>query len=280
MTSYRELPSETGRLCAATSTSNRPVTEDDSRPSFNEQPSLLLPMRNMRSYTPAILHTSFTRSIYKLCHTRQPFNHTTTYHTPFRPHPTREALARQVEAGPQAVAVAKGVGPRQEANTKAVDAHGMSRAELFAAWPRILHPAARAITVEDAASAAMSLLDIEIRDGLVAWLSPGTLNINELSPEVQELFCGLEKGRGEEHCDWASAEAQNRCQDALIHLSAMLPDQLAATALSVLASFTWWRGNGALARVALDRALRCDPYYRLARLLERMVELAIRPVAK
>lgn len=45
----------------------------------------------------------------------------------------------------------------------------------------------------------MSLQDIEIRDGLVAWMSPGTLNINELSDEVQELFCGLEMGWGEEH---------------------------------------------------------------------------------
>ncbi len=58
----------------------------------------------------------------------------------------------------------------------------------------------------------------------------------------------------------------------------MLPDEVAAPALSVLASFAWWRGNGALARVALNRALRCDPTYRLALLLDRMVDLAIRPV--
>ncbi len=31
------------------------------------------------------------------------------------------------------------------------------------------------------------------------------------------------------------------------------------SALSVLASFTWWRGDGALTRIALDRALRVDP---------------------
>jgi transposase len=60
----------------------------------------------------------------------------------------------------------------------------------------------------------------------------------------------------------------------------MLPDDLAAPALSLLASFTWWRGDGALARVALARALRCDPEYRLALLLQQMVELAIRPQAR
>jgi hypothetical protein len=45
----------------------------------------------------------------------------------------------------------------------------------------------------------MSLQDIEIRDGLVAWLSPGTLNINELGPEVQELLSGLERTWGVDH---------------------------------------------------------------------------------
>jgi hypothetical protein len=57
----------------------------------------------------------------------------------------------------------------------------------------------------------------------------------------------------------------------------MLPDDVAAPALSVLASYVWWRGDGAFTRVALARALRCDPGYRLALLLGQMVDLAIRP---
>jgi hypothetical protein len=57
----------------------------------------------------------------------------------------------------------------------------------------------------------------------------------------------------------------------------MLPDDVAAPALTVLASVTWWRGDGAVTRVALARALRCDPDYRLAQLLLQMVDLAIRP---
>jgi len=196
------------------------------------------------------------------------------------PHPDREALARQLEPGPDAVAVARVLRSRQKAMAKAVGNQEVSRAELFAVWPRILNPNAAAISPEDAALAAMSLLDIEIRDGLVAWLSPGTLNINELNDEVQELFCGLEPAWGEEHCDPASLAAQNAVQDRLVRLCAMLPDHVAAPALSVLASFTWWRGDGALARVALDRTLRCDPGYRLAQLLLKMVDLAIRPVGR
>jgi hypothetical protein len=47
--------------------------------------------------------------------------------------------------------------------------------------------------------------------------------------------------------------------------------------LTVLASYAWFHGDGALASVALDRALAIDPAYRLALLLEQMVSLAIRP---
>ena len=62
-----------------------------------------------------------------------------------------------------------------------------------------------------------------------------------------------------------------------MRLCAMTPDSHAAPVLSVLAAWAWWNGNGALARVALDRALRCDPGYRLAQLIEQVVDLAIRP---
>jgi len=191
------------------------------------------------------------------------------------PHLDRESLARQVEAGPQAAAVANVI----RSGEKVGDCPAVPRAELFAAWPRILDSDAPAITVEDAALAAMSLLDIEIRDGLVAWLCPGTLGLNEFSQDIQSLLSGLEKGSGDTYIDPASTGAQNGLQDRLIGLCAMLPDDLATPALSVLASFVWWRGDGALARVALARALRCDPDYRLAQLLQQMVDLAIRPVA-
>ena len=82
------------------------------------------------------------------------------------------------------------------------------------------------------------------------------------------------------HCDPRSMVAQNGVQDRLICLCAMLPDHVAAPALSVLSSFTWWRGDGALTRVALARAMRCDPDYRLAQLLLHMVNLVIRPLAR
>lgn len=196
------------------------------------------------------------------------------------PHPDRETMARQLEPGPQAVAVAKVMRSLQKARAKAGDCPAIPRAELFAAWPRILDADDAVITVEDAARAAVSLLDIEIRDAMVAWLCPGTLDLKALSEGVQKLFCGLRKAWDKEDIEHPSTGAQNAVQDALIRLCAMLPDDLATPALSVLASLSWWRGDGALARVALARALRCDPDYRLAQLLLQMVDLAIRPVGR
>ena len=189
------------------------------------------------------------------------------------PHPDRESLARQVEPGPQAAAVAEALRSLEKAD----DRPAVPRSEQFAVWPRILDPDGPVITVEDAALAAMSLLDIEIRDAMVAWLCPGTLDLDELGEDIQELFSGLESALHGEDTDTAPTGAQNALQDGLIRLSAMLPDDVAAPALSILASFTWWRGDGALARVALARALRCDPGYRLSLLLQQMVDLAIRP---
>ena len=196
-----------------------------------------------------------------------------THGLPGSAHLDRESLARQVEAGPQAAAVGKVI----RSGEKVGDCTAVPRSELFAAWPRILDPDAPDIAPEDAAMAAMSLLDIEIRDGMVAWLCPGTLALKELGVDIQKLFCGLESALDMEGIDSASTGAQNAIQDRLIRLCAMLPDELAAPVLTVLASFTWWRGDGALARVALARALRCNPDYRLAQLLEQMVDLAIRP---
>jgi len=189
------------------------------------------------------------------------------------PHLDRESLARKVEAGPQGAAVATVI----RSGEKAGDCPAVPRAKLFAAWPRILDPDGPAITVEDAALASVSLRDIEIRDGMVAWLCPGTLGLDKLSQDVQKLLSSLGKDRDMEDIVPASTGAQNGIQARLIGLCAMLPDQDAAPALSVLASFTWCRGDGALTRVALARALRCDPDYRLAQLLQQMVDLAIRP---
>jgi hypothetical protein len=175
------------------------------------------------------------------------------------PHPDREALAAQLEPSPQAEDVDALV--RSLLLDRVEATSSITREAMFASWMRILDISVTAptITSQNAALAAISLLDVEVRDGLVACLCPGALALQELSEEVQELLSALEEGLGEEGIDLASIGGQNAVQDRLIRLCAMLPDHVAAPALSVLASFAWFRGDGALTRVALAGRCAASP---------------------
>ena len=184
------------------------------------------------------------------------------------PYVDRNAFVAQLEAGPESASA-----------TDLEAAEALGQDDVNAVWPQILDAddSPAQITPAMAASADVSLRDLQVRDGLVAWLTPGTLDPAHLPAEVQSLLSGMDREWDEDQPDTGAIVAMNRIQARLIHLCALLRDEHAAAALTVLACFTWWRGNGALARAALDRALRCQPDYRLALLLERMVDLAIRP---
>jgi len=159
------------------------------------------------------------------------------------------------------------------------------RASELALWSLVLcgrddAEPIRTLPAQDLAMLAVSLTDVDLRDGLIGWLCPGTLPKNLIDPllfqQMARALPGppwLEGGAA----DTARALGLQRIERRLCELSAALPDVWAVPTLTVLASFTWWRGDGALTRIALDRALRAQPQYRLARLLERMVDLAIRP---
>ena len=162
--------------------------------------------------------------------------------------------------------------------------HGCRTSEL-AVWSLVLcdrddAEPILALPPEDLAMLAVSLTDVDLRDGLIAWLCPGTLPQDLIDPS---LFVQMSRALpeptwlGGDVGDMAHVIGGQRVERRLCELGASLPDAWAVSALTVLASFAWWRGDGALTRVALDRALRIDPHYRLAQLLERMVDLAIRP---
>ena len=175
--------------------------------------------------------------------------------------------------------------PREtEFGTRLTKLHGFRESEL-AAWSRVLSTKdeaepIRTLSAQDLAMLAVSLTDVELRDGLIAWLCPGTLpqdlidpilfvQMNRLLPEPPWLASDVE--------DMAQVLGWQRIERRLCELGASLPDVWAVSTLTVLASLTWWRGDGALTRIALGRALRVGPHYRLAQLLDKMVELAIRP---
>lgn len=63
----------------------------------------------------------------------------------------------------------------------------------------------------------------------------------------------------------------------LVDLCARIEGPLAAAPLSLLAWHSWARGEGALARIAVDRALAEDPSYRLAALLTAALAHGLAP---
>lgn len=139
--------------------------------------------------------------------------------------------------------------------------------------------------LEDAlcAALAVSLGDLGLRDAVVSWLCPGSMPAELVEPELrQQVERALPErawgGKGPLGGEaLSSAVAMQRVERRLVTLCGCLDDQWAVAPLTVLAAFAWWRGDGALSRVALDRALQAAPDYRLALLLEQMVDLAIRP---
>jgi len=207
------------------------------------------------------------------------------------PMPDRLALADRLESsrplmGQELSALAdEWLALRQAATDAGEDELDECRATELDVWARILCAEAdaepiQALPSRDLALLAASLTDIDLRDALIAWLCPRTLAQELIDPM---LFVQL--GRALTEPPWLEGGirdieqviAQQRIERRLCELCAALPDAWAVSTLTVLATFTWWRGDGALTRIALDRALRVDPHYRLAQLLERMVDLAIRP---
>ena len=159
------------------------------------------------------------------------------------------------------------------------------RATELDVWARVLcadddAESIQALPSRDLAMLAVSLTDVDLRDALIAWLCPSTLPQELIDPmllvQMSRALAEPPWLRGDVR-DIEQVIALQRIERRLCELCAALPDVWAVSALTVLATFTWWRGDGALTRIALDRALRVDPHYRLARLLERMVDLAIRP---
>ena len=139
------------------------------------------------------------------------------------------------------------------------------------------------------ADAAIGLSDIAWRDGLVAWLAPGVLPMSLVDRDVVVLLhATLPKwgGMGSRRppAELFGGDLQ-RSQDRrvllhrLLDLCRAVPDECAeqaAAVCTVAAHVAWVEGDGAVARAAVDRALRLAPDYRLALLLVRLVDAGLR----
>ncbi|MFW5471625.1 DUF4192 domain-containing protein [Knoellia sp. CPCC 206435] len=187
---------------------------------------------------------------------------------------SRDALATIVEPSTDAEAVARHIA-RYTARSD-----DENLLELYCtAWAVVLDTRDEAplMTHKVAARAVMAVHDVTVRDLIVVRLTPGSLAPDDVPGTTGAVLRSLPTPAWETDTGWDLVRSHSRLQDRLVRLCAMTPDSHAAPPLSVLATWAWWRGDGALARVAIDRALRSRPDYRLALLLERMLDLAIPP---
>jgi hypothetical protein len=170
-----------------------------------------------------------------------------------------------------------------EATRRGGPALGKARRRALRDWGDLLDVTEERVATKPGDEAwarmAVSLLDVTVRDLVIAWICPGTLGLDVFDPSLVDLADQHLPPRRADAALLADevARSHDRLTERLAELCRQVPVELSPGPLTVLASFTWWLGDGALTRVALDRALAADPDYRLARLLERMVDLAIRP---
>jgi hypothetical protein len=166
----------------------------------------------------------------------------------------------------------------------------VQRLQWLSLWRAVCDVGADAAPVDaldpsEVAELVASLDDIAVRDGLIAWLCPGTVPLESLPDDLvdqlrtclpQRPWHAAAGGEGLGAADPAGADpvvAGRRLLARLQGLTRAVPDSHAAPVLTVTANVAWWLGDGTVARVALDRALG----YRLARLLDHMVGLGVRP---
>jgi hypothetical protein len=118
------------------------------------------------------------------------------------------------------------------------------------------------------------------RTGDAGWVGPEDLCERALRAE-RVIRDGL--AAREEQARRAEREALVAERDDLLRrllaLCRSVPDECpaeAAAVCTVAAHVAWVAGDGAVARVAVDRARRLAPGYRLAELLERLVDTGLR----
>jgi hypothetical protein len=152
----------------------------------------------------------------------------------------REQLAGTIAPRPEP-AVDAAVAALDQRNAREVIAEGLARVPGILAEFRA-GPAQ--ISAEDVALLAVALASLRVRDDMWARMDP-------------------------DHRD-----AHERL---LTELTRRVPERFAAGPASLLAVAAWQQGNGALANVALDRALAADPDYSMANLLRQIIDAGTPP---
>lgn len=154
----------------------------------------------------------------------------------------------------------------------AQDGHMLAAAVL--AWRPILDlqgPAVESLPAEVVAKAASALLEVGVRDALLARICPGVPDLasEALGLVARELVEDLPEAPTGPGAGMLLAER-------LRVMATRMKDEDATPTLTAAATLYWWAGDGTRAAFALERALRAHPTYRLARLTYAMVTNGIR----
>jgi len=187
----------------------------------------------------------------------------------------RETLASRVRPAdtPLRAAVARAIAQRGRGG-----ARGPRAAAAVGWWAAYLdwtaYPAGGGATVAavEMARLIVSLRDRRMRDLVIAWLCPGCPPMRLMDSHLVAMATATFRSRVAPE----DPEIRGWLTERLCVLVDHCPDADAPAVLSVLAAFAWYEGRGALASIAVERALELDPDYRLARLLERMIRYGIR----
>lgn len=217
------------------------------------------------------------------------------------PAASRSALVGRCAAGARAASVGREcdrltVVPDETGGTGGAVTYGatdeVTVEDGAAAWGRLLlgRPGPGRASDDTVALAATSLHagGVALRDALAEWLAPGIVPLDVLNQAAVAALRehlplpwragtdpGLAAGGSAAVVEGVGVRVQ--LVDRLIEVAGCLPDDHAVPVLALLAHVAWLQGNGAVARIAIDRALAADANYSWAVLIGRAVDEGIRP---
>lgn len=175
------------------------------------------------------------------------------------------AAVRKALAGP-------GAGEAGELLQDEEEVPGRDRANRWGAiWAHVIREGPGDLGAGELALLVRSLRSLPFRDALLWWLTPGSATRQGMHQPDPGLARVLR----------AMLPEERPCLEALLErlhaLAVRVPREHRGPVLTVLGVVAWWHGEGTVANIAVERALRQDPRYGLALLLDVALQRAVPP---
>lgn len=151
------------------------------------------------------------------------------------------------------------------------------RREALDQWVRVVAQdgVVPTLTVDEVAALLWSVREVQLRDALIAWLTPGDMPLDVLDHEVwSDLVTALgpsgsvPRGSADRWTSWPLTVN-------LQGLLAVVPLTHGAPLACLSGLWAWWNGDGVVSRFLLERALDAEPGHTLAGLILRLVHHGI-----